>query len=70
MPKADKQPVAGQTVTISEQFLFHTPESMAEIEEWVLALPATERLPAMTAMWMYNNLLASAGKVEIARNDA
>lgn len=63
----EEHPLADKTVNITEQHLFHTPQSMTELENWVLALPADTRIHAITAMWMYNNLLASAKAVEIER---
>lgn len=60
-------PLHDTVVNIKEQKLFHTPESMQELEDWIMAHPPGEAVHILTAMWMYNNLLASAKAVEIER---
>jgi hypothetical protein len=38
--------------------LFHTPKNLREIQNWLDDLPAEQRVTAMTAAYMVNNLAA------------
>ena len=38
--------------------MFHTPKNLREIQNWIDDLPAEQRVTAMTAAYMVNNLAA------------
>lgn len=59
-----------KSAIIQTQGLFHTPESMEELEKWIEKHPPEERGRLYTAVWMFNNLLASHDVVEIKRTGA
>jgi hypothetical protein len=50
-------------IRISKMGLFHTPQSVSEIEEWILKHPKENQAALWTAMGMTWNFLAEAAKV-------